>query len=51
MVLERQGPDETWRAAALTGADVLHMPEIGIEVPVPELYEDVGFSDEAATGA
>lgn len=48
-VLERQGSDEPWRAAALTAADILRMPEIGIEVPVAELYEDVSFPDEAAT--
>jgi Uma2 family endonuclease len=49
-VLERQGPDEAWRAAALTAADFLRMPEIGIEIPVAELYEDISFPDEIAAG-
>jgi hypothetical protein len=31
---------------ALTLADVLGLPEIGVEIPVAELYEDVAFSPE-----
>jgi Uma2 family endonuclease len=49
-VLERQGPDEAWRVTTLTGDDVLRMPEIGIEVPVTEFYDEVSFADEAAAG-
>jgi Uma2 family endonuclease len=48
-VLERDAPGDAWRAATLTDADVLRMPEIGIEVPVAEFYEDVDLPDAAAT--
>jgi len=48
-VLERDAPGDAWRAGTLTDADVLRMPEIGIEVPVGEFYEDVGFPDAAET--
>lgn len=30
------------------GHDILWMPEIGIEIPVPEFYEDIDFQDQAA---
>lgn len=50
-VFERSGPDEVWRAAALTKDDVLCMPEIGIEVPVAEFYEDITFPEERDTAA
>jgi len=49
-VLERDGPEEAWRATTLTIGDVLRMPEIDIEIPVVEFYDDVNFPDEAATG-
>jgi Uma2 family endonuclease len=47
-VFERTDADEPWRALALTADDVLHMPEIGIEVPVGEFYEDVIFGGDVA---
>ena len=47
-VLERQAPDEAWRATTLTTDDILRMPEIDIEIPVPEFYDEVTFPDEAA---
>jgi Uma2 family endonuclease len=47
-VMDRQLADETWRVVTLTNEDTLHMPEIGIDIPVAELYEDVSFPDEAA---
>ena len=31
--------DDPWTTTALTGGDVLSMPEIGIDVPVTEFYE------------
>lgn len=40
-VFERANGEEEWRATALTGDDILRMPEIGIEIPVAEFYEDV----------
>ncbi len=49
-VLERSGPDEAWRVTTLTAGEILGMPEIDVEVPVAEFYEDVSFADEAAAG-
>jgi Uma2 family endonuclease len=49
-VLERSKPDETWRTSVLTNDDTLSMPEIGIEIPVTEIYEDIAFRDSEATG-
>lgn len=46
-VLDRSSPDETWRTAVLTADDVLHMPEIGIEIPVAEIYDGIEFDASA----
>jgi hypothetical protein len=43
--MERQQADEVWRVTTLTNDDVLRMPEIGVEVPVGELYADVSFPE------
>jgi Uma2 family endonuclease len=48
-VLERANGDEPWRVTALTAEDTLRMPEIGIEIAVAELYENVDLPD-ALTG-
>jgi Uma2 family endonuclease len=48
-VLERQSGDEVWRATSLTGDETLRMPEIGIEIPVAALYEDVDLTRDSAT--
>jgi Uma2 family endonuclease len=45
-VMERERPDEPWKLTTLTGDETLGMPEIGIEVPVSEFYEDLHFPDE-----
>ena len=45
-VMERDAPDEAWRTTVLTNDDTLRMPEIGIEIPVSEIYEDITFPDE-----
>ena len=47
-VMERPGPDTVWQVTALTGEDVLRMPEIGIDLPVAELYEGVSLPEIAA---
>ncbi len=44
MVFERVGED--WVGHLLTGDAVLRMPEIGIEIPLPELYEGLEFPEE-----
>ena len=49
-VMDRDRSDEAWRVTALTSGDVLRMPEIGIEVPVAEFYEELEFTDEADGG-
>jgi len=46
-VFARSTGDEDWRATALTADDTLQIPEIGIEVPVAELYENVDLPDAA----
>jgi hypothetical protein len=47
-VLHPQNPDDAWTVAALTIEDTLSLPEIGIEIPVTEFYEDVDFIDTLA---
>ena len=43
-MLHRQNADDAWTATALTIDDTLSLPEIGIEIPVTEFYEDVDFT-------
>ncbi len=43
-VYARRGAD--WTVRVLTEADVLEMPEIGIELRLPEVYADVEFAEE-----
>jgi Uma2 family endonuclease len=45
-VRERATPDEAWRTTVLTSGDVLGLPEIGVEIPVAELYEDIAFPED-----
>jgi len=49
-VLARAGTDEGWTATALTAEDTLPLPEIGIEIPVAELYAgtDLAPAEQAA---
>ncbi len=44
-VFERADGESDWTATALTSDDVLRMPEIGIEIPVGEFYENVDLPD------
>jgi Uma2 family endonuclease len=51
-IRERSTPDEPWRVLFLKTTDeVLFLPEIGIDIPVAELYEDVSFSNQGDTSA
>ncbi len=50
-VMERQSPDEAWRTTVLTNDDTLALPEIGIEIPVAEIYEDIIFPDQDEASA
>jgi Uma2 family endonuclease len=50
-LFHRATADEPWFSETLAEADdVLHMPEIGIEIPVGELYERVAFEDATEAG-
>jgi Uma2 family endonuclease len=46
-VMERSSPDQIWQTTVLTAEDTLRLPEIGIEIPVAELYDGVDFEDLA----
>jgi hypothetical protein len=41
MVFDRRAGE--WVAFTLTKGDTLHMPEIGIEIPLAEIYADIAF--------
>ena len=45
LVLHRRRGDDPLIAITLTGEDPLALPEIGIQIPVAEFYEDVDFVD------
>ena len=47
VVFARKGED--WVSEVVTDEGVLRMPEIGIEVPLAELYADIDLSEEAPT--
>jgi Uma2 family endonuclease len=51
-VFSRTHPDADWTAATLTEDDTLQLPEIGIEVPIAEFYQDVDLRrpDEQGVG-
>jgi Uma2 family endonuclease len=42
-VLERQSGDQKWTVTTLVADDTLLLPEIGIAIPIAELYEGVDF--------
>jgi Uma2 family endonuclease len=44
-VLHRGNAASPWTAHALVKDDVLAIPEVGIELPVAELYEGISFED------
>ena len=46
LVYSRQSGELPWTATALTKGDVLAMPEIGVELPVEELYDRVDLPPE-----
>jgi len=45
-VMERTTVDQVWQTTVLTNDDILRMPEIGIEIPVAEIYEGINFADQ-----
>jgi Uma2 family endonuclease len=51
-VFARRSADQDWIASALTVEDTLQLPEIGIEIPVAELYDNVDLpQNETLPGA
>lgn len=42
-VLERQTGGEKWTVTTLMTGETLMLPEVGIEIPIAELYEGVDF--------
>jgi Uma2 family endonuclease len=50
-VLERQDAESSWMATTLTGEDLLRMPEINVEIPVADFYEDVDLTGSEDTEA
>lgn len=44
-VFARACGNDDWTATALTAADILQMPEIGIEIPAGEFYADTDLSN------
>ena len=45
LVLHRQQAGDAWTAMARTGEETLELPELGIQIPIAELYEGVDFSE------
>jgi len=50
-VLERASPGQAWQTTLLTSDDILRLPEIGIEIPVSEFYEDITFPEQNEASA
>ena len=50
---QRKAAGQAWTSVTATADDLLRLPEIGIEIPVAELYEGVDFpaSDTGAVSA
>jgi len=41
--------EEDWLSEIVAGDNAgLHLPEIGIDVPLNEIYSNAGFADESA---
>ena len=40
---------ETWETVVLTGSALLDLPEIGVQVPLAEIYAGIEFEDDPAT--
>jgi hypothetical protein len=46
LLFHRAHADASWTAQALTAEESLPLPEVGIDVPIAEFYEDVEFPSE-----
>ena len=47
----RDDGDDVWTTRSLSQGDTLSIPEVGIEVPVDEIYEDVDITPTATEAA
>jgi Uma2 family endonuclease len=45
-VLHRNRADDPWTTNVLTNEDSLAIPELAIEIPIAEIYEDIPFPDQ-----
>lgn len=50
-VLSRDHAGEAFWAAGLTEDETLHLPEVGIEIPVTAIYEGIALNKTRTTGA
>lgn len=44
-VYARAAEDMDWMAIALTAGEILALPEVGVEVPVDEIFSGIAFDD------
>ncbi len=47
-VMERPATEQAWQVTVLTAGDVLRLPEVGIEIPVAEIYDGLEFTETGA---
>jgi len=47
-VMARKEPSTGWLTTTLTQGEILSLPEVGIDLPVAELYADMDLADEEA---
>lgn len=45
----RRRSDQSWETVVLTGPAILDLPELGMQVPLSEIYAGVEFDDDAPT--
>lgn len=50
-VLDWTEAGQAWTAGTLIEGDRLQLPELGIEIPVAEIYEDIDFPPSGTAGA
>lgn len=46
-VHERQAAGQKWSVTTVMAGDLLPLSEIGVEIPIAEIYEDVDFAPPA----
>jgi Uma2 family endonuclease len=51
LVMERQEPRTGWSTSILSDGDTVKIPEVGIEIPVTDIYEGLTSSEDEAHSA